>query len=94
MKANAVAKSGDDTRDGTSDWRVGDSKVGAKHNNQLLNDEGSTQSSKVTCGISTLEGGGGGREGGGRLNPTNPRENATNDAKMPRPEMPGDKEAG
>ena len=39
-KADAVAKSGNDTRVGTSDWRGGDLKVGAEHDNQPLNDEG------------------------------------------------------
>jgi hypothetical protein len=41
LKADAVAKSGNNTRVGTSDWRVGDSKVGGgEHNNQPLNGEG------------------------------------------------------
>jgi hypothetical protein len=40
LKADAVAKSGNDTRVGTSDWRGGDSKVGAEHDNQPLNNEG------------------------------------------------------
>jgi hypothetical protein len=39
LKADAVAKSGDDSRVGTSGWRVGDSEVRSKHNNQPLDDE-------------------------------------------------------
>ncbi len=40
LKADAVAKSSNDTRVGTSDWRGGDSKVGAERDNQPMNDEG------------------------------------------------------
>ena len=40
LKADAVARSGNETRVGTSDWRGGDSKVGVKYDNQPLNDEG------------------------------------------------------
>ena len=40
LNADAVAKSGGDSRVGTSNWRVGDSKVRVKHDSQPLNDEG------------------------------------------------------
>ena len=39
------------------------------------------KSSDVTCGVSTLKGGGdGGQEGDGGPNPTNPREKAADDS--------------
>ena len=40
LKADAVAKSGNDTRVGTSEWRGGDSEAGAEHDNQPLDNEG------------------------------------------------------
>jgi hypothetical protein len=47
------------------------------------------KNSKATRGASTLEGGDGGREGGGGSNPRKPREKATDDAEA---YMPRDKE--
>ena len=48
------------------------------------------KNSKATRGASTLEGGDGGREGGGGPNPTKLREKATNDAEA---QAPRDEEA-